>query len=324
MDGKIAIEEHVVTRELEDLVLNPGWPPDAFRRTLDRLEDVGGERLELMDRHGIAMSVLSLASDGIQGIRDPAEAVGRARAANDALAAIVATRPERFAGFAAVARQDPAEAAREAERAVRDLGFRGVLVNGFSEGAPYYDDERYRDFWATIEALDVPFYLHPRNPLESQREIYAGRPELLGPTWAFGVETATHALRLIVSGLFDRFPRLTVVLGHLGEGLPFQTHRLEQRLRRRADVRLERLPTAVLRENFYVTVSGNYHTPSLTGVLSELGPERVIFAADHPFEDIADAAEWFDALDLDDDVRERIAFRNAARLLGLGENGGGY
>ena len=125
-----------------------------------------------------------------------------------------------------------------------------------------------------------------------------------------------------MSGLFDRFPRLTVVLGHLGEGLPFQTHRLEQRLRRRADVRLERLPTAVLRENFYVTVSGNYHTPSLTGVLSELGPDRVIFAADHPFEDIADAAEWFDALDLDDDVRERIASRNAARLLGLGETGG--
>ena len=316
MDGKIAIEEHFVTPELEDLVLNPGWAPDAFRRTLDRLEDVD-EHLAIMDRHAIAMSVLSLASDGIQGIDDPVDAVARARAANDALAARVALHPDRFAGFAAVALQDVAAAASEAERAVRELGFHGVLVNGYSNGAPYYDDERYLPFWEAIEALGVPFYLHPRNPLESQREIYAGRPELLGPTWAFGVETATHALRLIVSGLFDRFPALTVVLGHLGEGLPFQTYRLEQRLKRRADVTLERLPTVVLRENFSVTISGNYHTPSLVGVLSELGPDRVMFAVDHPFEDVADGADWFEELELDPTVREQIASRNAARLLQL-------
>jgi 2,3-dihydroxybenzoate decarboxylase len=265
------------------------------------------------------MSVLSLASDGIQGIDDPdpALAVRRAREANDALAARVALHPDRFAGFAAVALQDPAAAASEAERAVRELGFHGVLVNGYSNGAPYYDDERYLPFWEAMDGLGVPFYLHPRNPLESQRKIYDGRPELLGPTWAFGVETATHALRLIVSGLFDRFPALTVVLGHLGEGLPFQTYRLEQRLKRRADVTLERLPTVVLRENFYVTISGNYHTPSLVGVLSELGPDRVMFAVDHPFEDVGDGADWFDALELDPPVREQIASRNAARVLQL-------
>jgi 2,3-dihydroxybenzoate decarboxylase len=317
MDGKIAIEEHFVTPELEDLVLNPGWAEDAFRRTLDRLGDVEGERLEVMDRYGIEMSVLSLASDGIQGIDDAADAVARARRANDALARIVEARPDRFAGFAAVALQDPAAAAREAERAVRDLGFRGVLVNGYSNGAPYYDDERYLPFWEALEGLQVPFYLHPRNPLESQRAIYDGRPELLGPTWAFGVETATHALRLIVSGLFDRFPGLTVILGHLGEGLPFQTHRLEQRLKRRADVTLERLPTEVLRENFYVTVSGNYHTASLIGVLLELGADRVMFAADHPFEDVADGAEWFDAAAISEHDRQKIGRLNVKRLLGL-------
>jgi predicted TIM-barrel fold metal-dependent hydrolase len=261
--------------------------------------------------------VLSLASDGIQAIEDPALAVRRAREANDALAARVALHPDRFAGLAAVALQDPAAAASEARRAVGEPGFHGVMVNGYSNGAPYYDDERYLPFWEAMEGLGVPFYLHPRNPLESQREIYAGRPELLGPTWAFGVETATHALRLIVSGLFDRFPSLTVVLGHLGEGLPFQTYRLEQRLKRRADVTLERLPTVVLRENFYVTISGNYHTPSLVGVLSEMGADRVMFAVDHPFEDVADGADWFDALSLDDDVRSRIAHGNASRLLGL-------
>jgi 2,3-dihydroxybenzoate decarboxylase len=317
MDGKIAIEEHFVTPELEDLVLNPGWPDDAFRRTLDRLEDFEGERLEVMDRYGIEMSVLSLASDGIQGIDDPAEAVARARRANDALAGIVANRPERFTGFAAVALQDPAGAAAEAGRAVRELGFCGVLVNGYSNGAPYYDDERYLPFWEAMESLGVPFYLHPRNPLESQRAIYEGRPELLGPTWAFGVETATHALRLIVSGIFDRFPKLTVILGHLGEGLPFQTYRLEQRLKRRADVNLERLPTEVLRENFYVMVSGNYHTASLIGVLLELGSDRVMFAADHPFEDVADGAGWFDAAPIGESDREKIGRLNVKRLLAI-------
>jgi gamma-resorcylate decarboxylase len=163
----------------------------------------------------------------------------------------------------------------------------------------------------------VPLYLHPRDPLPTQRRIYEGRPELLGPTWAFGVETATHALRLITSGLFDRHPRLTVILGHLGEGLPFAMHRLEQRLGRRADVRLERLPTQVLRENFHITTSGNYHTPSLVGLLLELGADRVLFAADYPFEDLADGARWMDTVPISERDRAKIGRDNAARLLGL-------
>jgi len=195
--------------------------------------------------------------------------------------------------------------------------FRATLDRLEDADGHVYDDERYLPFREAIDWLGVPFYLHPRNPLESQREIYRGRPELLGPTWAFGVETATHALRLIVSGLFDRFPALTVVLGHPGEGLPFRTYRLERRLKRRADMTLKRLPTQVFRENFYVTISGNYHTPSLVGALSELGPDGVMFAVDHPFEDVADGADWFDALSIDDDVRSRIAHGNAQRLLGL-------
>src|SRR3954470_19892720 len=313
MDGKVAIEEHFVTPELEDFVLNPGWPTEAFRRTLDALEDVDGH-LAIMDRYGIAVSVLSLASDGIQGIDDAATAVRRAREANDALASWIALHPDRFAGFAAVAMQDPAAAASQAERAVRELGFKGVLVNGYSNGCPYYDDECYWGFWEALEALGVPFYLHPRNPLESQREIYRGRPELLGPTWAFGVETATHALRLIVSGLFDRFPKLSVILGHLGEGLPFQTYRLEQRLKRRTDVAFERLPTQVLGENFYITISGNYHTPSLVGAVSEMGADRLMFAVDHPFEDVADGAEWFDTVAIDEADRAKIGGPNAQAL----------
>jgi 2,3-dihydroxybenzoate decarboxylase len=322
VDGKIAIEEHFVTPELADLVYNPGWPADAFRAALDRLEDTDGPRLHAMDRNGIEVAVLSLAANGIQDEPDPRRAAQRAAEANDALAQIVAAHPDRYAGFGAVALQDPEAAAAEAARAVRELGFRGVLVNGYSsvgdlDTADYYDDPKFWPFWERIEALDVPFYLHPRNPLPGQRRIYEGRPELLGPTWAFGVETATHALRLITSGLFDRFPRLCVILGHLGEGLPFALHRLEQRLGRMPEVGLGKPATHYLRDNFYVTTSGNYHTASLVGLLLQLGADRLMFAADYPFEEPEDGARWFDELAISDLDREKIGRLNAERLLRL-------
>lgn len=286
---------------------------------LDRLEDTD-VRLEEMDRLGVERAVLSLGSDGVQGIVDIAEAVATAREANDSLAEIVARRPDRFAGFAALPLQDPPAAADELERAVRDLGFKGALVNGYSnvgsaETGAYYDEEQYLPFWERVAALAVPLYLHPRNPLPGQRRIYEGRPELLGPTWAFAVETGTHALRLITSGLFDRFPELTIVLGHLGENLPFAIARLEQRLGHVKGLHLARSPREVLRENFYVTTSGNYHTPSFVGVLLELGADRVLFAADYPFERMGDAADSFDALPIGEGDRLKIGRANAQRLL---------
>jgi predicted TIM-barrel fold metal-dependent hydrolase len=321
VDGKIAIEEHFVTPELEHVVSNPGWPPDMFRSVLDALADTDG-RLAEMDRCGVGMAVLSLASNGIQDEVDAARAAEVATAANDALAAVVAAHSDRYAAFAAVALQDAEAAAAEAERAVRDLGMRGVLVNGYSsvgdlDTAAYYDEPRFEPFWARLEALGVPFYLHPRNPLPTQRRIYEGRPELLGPTWAFAVETATHALRLITSGLFDRHPDLRVILGHQGEGLPFAMKRLEQRLSRRADVSLERPPTEVLRECFHITTSGNYDTASLVGLLLEVGADRVIFAADYPFEELEDGTRWMDSVPISETDRVKIGRTNAARLLGL-------
>jgi 2,3-dihydroxybenzoate decarboxylase len=319
--GKIAIEEHFVTPELEDCISNPGWPPAAWRKTLDALADTD-KRLREMDRLGIEMMVLSLASDGIQNIPDRDAAVATARRANDALAELVASRPDRFQGFAALPLQDPAAASEELVRAVKELGFKGALVNGYSEIgdadiAAYYDQPEYETFWSAVAELGVPFYLHPRNPLESQRRIYDGRPELLGPTWAFGVETGTHALRLITSGLFDRHPDLQVILGHLGENLPFAIARLEQRLSRRSDVSLEKLPRSVLRENFHITISGNYHTPSLVGILLEMGAGRVMFAADYPFEEMADSADWFDNVPISEADRRLIASENARSLLRL-------
>ena len=319
--AKIAVEEHFVPRGLEHLITNPGWPPAAWQATLDQLVDVD-HRLAEMDRLGVELAVLSLGSNGLQDILDVAEAAEMAAKCNDALAALVAEHPARFAGFAALPMQDPVGAVAELERSVVDLGLRGALVNGYTSAGDldhgsYYDDERYLPLWRRLAELDVPLYLHPRNPLPSQRVVYAGRPELLGPTWAFGVETATHALRLLSSGLFDRVPGVTVLLGHLGEGLPFAIRRLEQRLARRADVDLARPASAYLRENFLLTTSGNYHTPSLVGIMLELGVDRLLFAADYPFEELEDGCRWLDALDVSEADRDKIAHGNARRLLGL-------
>ncbi len=322
MIGKIAIEEHFVPRGREEqLVANPGWPAEAWRRVLDRLTDTE-RRLEEMDRLGVEVAVLSLASNGIQDVLDSKQAVLLAREANDALAEIVAARPDRFQAFAALPMQDVEAAAVELGRAVSELGFRGALVNGYSalgdpENGIYYDDPRYDPLWERFAALEVPLYLHPRNPLPDQRRIYAGREQLLGPTWAFAAETAVHALRMIIGGVFDRHPRLTIVLGHLGEFLPFAIRRLEQRLSRRTDVELARPASAYLRENFYLTTSGNYHTPSLIGIMLELGVDRLLFAADYPFEELEDGARWLEQVPISEPDRVKVASANARALLRL-------
>lgn len=321
MDDKIALEEHFVTAELEDCIGAVGWGPGEWQQVIRRLEDTEGERLEEMDRLGIGVAVLSLGADGIQAIADPDQASATARRANEALAAIVSARPNRFAGLAAVALQDPATAAAEAERAVRELDFRGVLVNGYSDlpdgSGRYYDEPECEPFWESIEALDVPVYLHPRNPLPTQRRIYEGREELLGPTWAFAVETGTHALRLITSGVFDRHPGVQVILGHLGEQLPFAMARLTQRIAHNPRVSLDKDPRETFRDHFFITTSGNAHTPSFLGAMMELGADRLLFAADYPFEEMADTAEWFDALPISEADRRKIGRENAASLLRL-------
>ncbi len=322
MQGKIALEEHFVTPALEHLLLAIGWDPSAWRRVRDRLEDTDGFRLAEMDRLGIEMAVLSLGAAGVQDEPDTKRAIAAAAAANDALAKIVAKHPRRYAGFAALAMQDPAAAAAEAERAMRQLGFKGAHVNGYSsvgnlETAAYYDEPQYLPFWERFAALDVPFYLHPRNPLPNQRRIYAGRNELLGPVWAFTVETATHALRLIISGLFDRFPKLTVIIGHMGELLPFAINRLDQRIKHIPTLKLAKRPMQYLQENFYITTAGNNHTPSLVGAILQLGTDRIMFAADYPFEEMHEGAEWFDAVPISEHDRMKIGRTNAMRVLRL-------
>ncbi len=291
MIGKIAIEEHFgiedTLRESAEYAV-PGQLNVLERRLLD----LGDERLRHMDAHGIAFAILSLNAPGVQSVHERVRAIDVARRGNDALAAGVAKHPDRYAAFAALPMQDPDAASAELTRAVRELGFKGVMVNGFSQVGDadtivYYDDPIYRPFWATVESLGVPFYLHPRDPLPSRMTIYDGHPWLRGASWAFGVETATHALRLMASGIFDTHPRLTVILGHLGEMLPYCIWRFDHRVTKRPrEIPARKTFTEYLRSNFYITTSGNFHTPTLVDAITEIGVDRVLFSVDYPFEEV--------------------------------------
>jgi gamma-resorcylate decarboxylase len=221
--------------------------------------------------------------------------------------------------------QDPERAAQELERSIKDLGFKGALVNGFSDvndTTAYYDLPQYRPFWALVERLDVPFYLHPRNPLPRHAQIYDGHSWLLGPTWAFAQETAVHALRLMGSGLFDEYPRLKIILGHLGEGLPYGMWRVDHCngwVPGRHKYPARRKIADYFYANFYVTTSGNFHTQTLLAAMMELGADRVLFSIDWPFENVSHAADWFDATPISEADRLKIGRTNALKLFRLPE-----
>ena len=324
MDGKIGLEEHFALEET--LADSKGQMPDTIWPELrDRLIDIREKRLRLMDAHGMELMLLSLNAPAVQAVADPARAAALAERANDYLAEEIAKRPDRFQGLAALPMQDPAAAARELERCVKHLGFRGALVNGFSEldgvdGPVYYDLPQYRPFWAAAESLDVPFYLHPRNPLPQDARTYAGHPWLMGPTWAFGQETAVHALRLMASGLFDAHPRLTVILGHMGEGLPYSMWRVDNRnaWMKQPPAYPAKKPLAdYFHANFYLTTSGNFRTQTLVDAMMEIGADRILFSTDWPFENVDHAADWFDRCSISETDRLKIGRTNSLKLFKL-------
>src|ERR1700758_2453123 len=327
MQGKIALEEHFAIAEtLND---SRGYFPDrVWEEVKSRVMDIQERRIAEMDRHGIEMMLLSLNAPAVQAIPDPVQAAKIARRANDYLAEQVAKRPDRFQGLAALAMQDPDGAARELERCVKELGFRGALVNGFSQigdvdSIAYYDLPQYRPFWATVERLDVPFYLHPRNPLPRDARIYDGHPWLLGPIWAFGQETAVHALRLMASGLFDAHPRLQIILGHMGENLPFGIWRVDNSnawIPNRNAWPAKRRLGEYFCANFHLTTSGNFRTQALLNAMLEIGADRIMFSTDWPFENIDHAANWFDKCPISEHDRMKIGRTNARRLFKLGND----
>lgn len=324
MQGKIALEEHfAIADTLQD---SAGFVPDSHWAELKhRIMDIHETRVQEMDKAGIEMMLLSLNAPAVQAIADTKRAVDVARRSNDYLAEEIGKNPKRFQGLAALAMQDPDAATREVERCVRQLGFRGVLINGFSQaGDPdtpiYLDDKRYGAFWAKLAELDVPFYLHPRNPLPQDARIYDGHPWLMGPTWAFGQETAVHALRLMCSGLFDRHPKLQVVLGHMGEGLPFNIWRCDNRnkwLNQPPRYPARRLLAEYFQENFYITVSGNFSTQALQCSMQVIGADRILFSTDWPFEAIDEAAKWFDECPIGEADRRKMGRTNTLKLFRL-------
>jgi 2,3-dihydroxybenzoate decarboxylase len=313
---KIALEEHFLAPGFEEYWLKTveDVDPQLYGQVLSRLKDFGELRLTAMDKAGIERSVLSLAGPGVQVERDVGKATRRAIEANDFLAGEIAKNPAHYSGLAHIALQDPAAAANELDRCIKQLGFAGCMINGHTNGQ-YLDDPALYPFWERAEALGAIVYLHPADPV-SPFAVLDGYKGLKRATWEWTLETGSHALRLVFGGLFDRFPKATLVLGHLGETLPYLLWRLDSRAKLYG-IKLKRQPSDYIRQNMVVTLSGMFSAEPLNCAIAALGAERVMFSADYPFESSEEAGHFMDTVPLDEKLREQIAFHNAQKILRL-------
>jgi 2,3-dihydroxybenzoate decarboxylase len=283
----------------------------------ERLADFD-RRIDIMDEAGVDICVLSETSPGVQVETDTATAVARARSSNDYLHAQIARHPDRYRGFAHLAMQDVATACAELERCVRNLGFVGALINGQTLGV-YLDDARYLPFWDKVATLAVPVYLHPADPF-GQPHVLSGWPVIQGSVWGWTFETSSHFLRLLFAGLFDRYPALRIILGHMGETLPFEVWRIDRRYSTTPAGpahALKRAPSEYLRDNLVITTSGVCQDSALACSLAELGDDNVLFAMDYPYEDAPGATRWIGAAPIGDATREKVCFKNAELILRL-------
>jgi 2,3-dihydroxybenzoate decarboxylase len=313
---KIALEEHFLSPGFEDYWQTTAGDidPAIYRQAVARLADFGDMRLEVMERGGIARSVLAISGPGVQIERDTATAVRKAKNSNDFLAREIEKRPTRYSGFAHLALQDAEAAADELERAMRGLGFLGAMINGHTNGQ-YLDHPSLHPFWERAQGLGAIVYLHPADPAAAM-PVLDGTKGLKRAGWEWGVETGSHALRLIYSGHFDRFPRTTLALGHLGETLPYLLGRFDSRAKFYG-VKLGRKPSDYIRDNIVVTISGMFSAEPLACAIAALGHEHIMFATDYPFEPPDEAAEFIEHTPLSAEVRADICFNNAKRLLRL-------
>ena len=281
---------------------------------MQKLADLGDIRIADMDATGIDMQLLLLGAPGVQ-IFEAGEATALAGAANDAAAAAVSAHPKRLTALAAVAPQAPDDAAKELERAVHALGMKGALINSHTHGE-YLDDPKFSPIFEAAEALDVPIYIHPREPSPQMVQPYLAYG-LTGPIWGFNAETGLHAVRLILGGVFDRFPKLRIVLGHLGEGVPFFLDRMDIRYRVEQSPerpKLARKPSEYFKDHFVVTTSGMNWWPAVEMCQRVLGEDKVLFAVDYPFEDGAGAVAAADAMPMSDATFAAFYHANAERV----------
>lgn len=290
---------------------------DALARTfLPRLLDIGEGRLADMDANGVDMHLLSLTVPGVQ-MFEPAAAVVFARLSNDRLSDTVRRHPRRFAGLASFAPQDPAAAAKEMERAINSLKLNGFLVNSHTQNA-YLDEERFWPILEAAEALGAPLYIHPRAPSDGMAAPFRDY-RMEGSMWGYGMETGTHAVRLMLSGVLDRFPRLRIVLGHMGEALPFWLWRLDYMASpgSRADLRNQLKASEYFRRNFAITTSGLEDPLVLRLCVDKIGIDNVMWAIDYPYQPTAPAVAFLESAGLSTGDLERIAHGNAERIFGI-------
>ncbi|HLL02487.1 MAG TPA: amidohydrolase family protein [Myxococcaceae bacterium] len=337
----IAAEEHYVAPaylEATGRLIGAGWQDLDLADTRfflhtprgkawhDPMLDLEEGRLRMMDEAGVDVAILSLMMPGVQFF-EPETAASLAVTLNDHLAETIRRHPTRYGGLAVVAPQAPERAAREIERAMRTLKLNGLVINSHT-GGEYLDNPKFWPVLEAAEAHDAAIYLHPRNPPPQLRpflEAVDGRAVLGSGIWGFQQETALHVMRLLVCGVFDRFPRLKIVLGHLGEGLPYSLYHVdsiyERGYRKPGTGLAKRLPSEYLRDNFFITTSGvNDHPfsqPTLAFCHSIIGADRMIFATDHPFQSTSTAVDVLRKAPFSPEDRELIAYRNAERVFHL-------
>jgi len=337
---RIATEEAFATSEMLNLyrkllasgtIDDPGFvslwgfylnsPSDRARAIIEKLQYLDERRVADMDATGIDRQILSLTGPGVQ-IFDAPTAVSVARSTNDQLAQAIASHPTRFSGLAAVAPQNPAEAAKELERGVRQLGLKGAVINSHTHGE-YLDDPKFWDIFAAAEALDVPIYLHPQGPSKGLIAPLLARG-LDGAIFGFGVDTGMHLLAIITSGAFDRFPKLKILVGHMGEALPFWMFRLDYMHRAtvmsnryQALKPLKKKVSDYLKENVYVTNSGVAWAPAIMFSQQVLGVDRVLYAMDYPYQFVAEEVGEMERAAVSDEVRRKFYQTNAERVFKL-------
>lgn len=304
------------------------WSPTNFRLSdpdkPQKISDIGEGRIRDMDAAGIDMQVISLSFPGVERF----EAEGGthiSKIVNDELSEIVRQYPKRFAAYATLAPQDPPAAAAELERAVTQLGLKGAMITGHIRGE-YLDEKKYWVILEMAEKLDVPLYIHPAIPSPELLKAYLPYPALASGILGFAADTSLHAMRLILSGVFEKYPRLKIILGHLGEALPFWLWRMDSRIEEEIQTDplsnefyeyLTKSPSSYFKNNFYVTTSGMYWEPALQFVNSVLGSDRIMFAADYPYESSQEAVKFLKEAKMKTADREKIFHSNAEKLLRL-------
>jgi 2,3-dihydroxybenzoate decarboxylase len=321
----IALEEAFLHPKLRELY--PASYVQLLDMVKDRLTDVGPERIRRMDAAGIDLQVLSHVQPGVQTLECDT-AIRLSREVNDWLGQIVHQYPTRFAGFAMLPTQSPIDAADELERTVSQFGFKGALLNGHTKGR-YLDDAAFSPIFERAQALDVPIYIHPTDPPQAIVDCYYNNYPAMMQSWGWQVETGTHLLRLISAGVFDRFPNLKVIIGHMGELIPFSLKRINTALTmgnwllasqsKGADAGavMQKSVYYYMRANVYITTSGVFDQAALQCAISELGIDNIMFSVDDPFGDNFEAVDFLQNADLSSDDREKLAHANAERILKL-------